>query len=148
MLLIGIMLDSISVEGWGSRVTLINLTCIITTACKGNIFINNIKDNNAKWVHSQLLLHNFNNLIITSNLFPWMASWELQRGENSMEQDLGCMVCGQNSPSEFSDCFLCFQTYVWSCAVMLKVDFSNIFLIKLSWKFAARFYPSECTDLS
>jgi len=32
----------------------------------------------------------------------------------------------RNSLSELCDCFLCFQTCVQSCAVMLKEDFSNI----------------------
>jgi hypothetical protein len=33
---------------------------------------------------------------------------------------------GKNSPSEFHDCFLCFQTLVRSCTVVLKQDFSKI----------------------
>jgi hypothetical protein len=35
---------------------------------------------------------------------------------------------GKNSPSEFCDCFLCFQTCACSCTVILKKDFSSIFV--------------------
>ena len=35
---------------------------------------------------------------------------------------------GKKSSSELCDCFLCFQTCVLSCVVMLKEDFSNMFV--------------------
>jgi hypothetical protein len=34
----------------------------------------------------------------------------------------------KNSRLEFCDCFLCFQTYVSSFIVMLKRDFTDIFM--------------------
>jgi hypothetical protein len=49
------------------------------------------------WIlHSQPLLHFFNDLVITPKPFPmrWHL-WGLQRGENLREQDLGCRVGGE-----------------------------------------------------
>ena len=45
-------------------------------------------------------------------------------------------LLGKNSPSEFCDCFVLFQTWVWSCVVVLKDDFTTIFvtLVKLFCK--------------
>jgi hypothetical protein len=60
------------------------------------------------------------------NLFRSWYLWGLQRGGNLRKQDLGCMVDGKNSQFEVCDCFLCFQTCVWSWVVTLKENFTNI----------------------
>jgi len=53
----------------------------------------------------------------------------------------------KNCPSEFFDCFLYFQTCVWSCVIMLKVDFSNICEVETILKYICKVLKEvDCRD--
>lgn len=62
--------------------------------------------------------------------------WGLKIDWNLWKQDLGCAV-GSGSPSEFWDCFLCFQIYVWSCRSRISATFYEV---ELSWNTSARLH--------
>ena len=80
-------------------------------------------------LHSQPLLNFFNNLLITSK--P-LALNGIYKGSTEVEiwgsKILAVWRVGKNIPSHLCDCFLYFQTCVWSCIVTLNDNFRKIFV--------------------
>lgn len=68
-------------------------------------------------VYSQPLFHFFSNVVITPKPFPTDGIFEGSReAEIWGSKNWGVWWWVQkNSPSEFWDCFLCFQTCLWPC---------------------------------
>lgn len=79
------------------------------------------------WILYLQPLLNFLNFVITFKLFSEMAFLRAPQWWK------GCKIwtiwwVGKNSPFELCDCFLYFQSCLWSCIIMLKEDFHNIFV--------------------
>jgi hypothetical protein len=77
----------------------------------------------------QLLILFHNNRVITTK--PSCTDGNF---EDFKEVEIwGSKICfvwqvGRNSSFKFRDCFLCFQTCMWSCTVLFKEDFTSTFV--------------------